>query len=152
MASTSSNRCCRSSAITTSAGTATVILTSCAPMRFRWVPRSEEHTSELQSQSNVVCRLLLEKKIVVGVAGQERESGQRGRPVTQRELRSLEALAARVQQLWSAVRADVRDDEVLEDHVEQRHVERHLAVEPPRLQAGFAAPRPLGFQDLCVFG
>src|SRR2546430_10882704 len=27
------------------------------------VPRSEEHTSELQSQSNLVCRLLLEKKI-----------------------------------------------------------------------------------------
>src|SRR5688572_27385181 len=26
------------------------------------VPRSEEHTSELQSQSNIVCRLLLEKK------------------------------------------------------------------------------------------
>src|SRR2546430_10335043 len=26
--------------------------------------RSEEHTSELQSQSNVVCRLLLEKKKV----------------------------------------------------------------------------------------
>src|SRR2546430_4554174 len=25
--------------------------------------RSEEHTSELQSQSNIVCRLLLEKKI-----------------------------------------------------------------------------------------
>src|SRR2546430_11041510 len=33
--------------------------------RLRWpVPedRSEEHTSELQSQSNLVCRLLLEKK------------------------------------------------------------------------------------------
>src|SRR5688572_32557870 len=29
--------------------------------RFRTV-RSEEHTSELQSQSNLVCRLLLEKK------------------------------------------------------------------------------------------
>src|SRR5205085_11505584 len=29
-----------------------------APVR----PRSEEHTSELQSQSNLVCRLLLEKK------------------------------------------------------------------------------------------
>src|SRR2546430_11263837 len=29
---------------------------SCAPSR------SEEHTSELQSQSNLVCRLLLEKK------------------------------------------------------------------------------------------
>src|SRR2546430_7275813 len=26
------------------------------------MPRSEEHTSELQSQSNLVCRLLLEKK------------------------------------------------------------------------------------------
>src|SRR5688572_31786531 len=29
------------------------------PHQFR---RSEEHTSELQSQSNLVCRLLLEKK------------------------------------------------------------------------------------------
>src|SRR2546427_6923491 len=28
----------------------------------RWNMRSEEHTSELQSQSNLVCRLLLEKK------------------------------------------------------------------------------------------
>src|SRR2546430_9939387 len=28
--------------------------------------RSEEHTSELQSQSNLVCRLLLEKKNDVG--------------------------------------------------------------------------------------
>src|SRR5438270_8907494 len=27
--------------------------------------RSEEHTSELQSQSNLVCRLLLEKKNVI---------------------------------------------------------------------------------------
>src|SRR2546430_7761804 len=27
-----------------------------------WIARSEEHTSELQSQSNLVCRLLLEKK------------------------------------------------------------------------------------------
>src|SRR2546430_12814548 len=30
--------------------------------RARFLPRSEEHTSELQSQSNLVCRLLLEKK------------------------------------------------------------------------------------------
>src|SRR3989475_6072428 len=29
---------------------------------YSGVPRSEEHTSELQSQSNLVCRLLLEKK------------------------------------------------------------------------------------------
>src|SRR2546430_10888357 len=28
----------------------------------KWPNRSEEHTSELQSQSNLVCRLLLEKK------------------------------------------------------------------------------------------
>src|SRR2546421_9266640 len=28
----------------------------------RWVGRSEEHTSELQSRSDLVCRLLLEKK------------------------------------------------------------------------------------------
>src|SRR2546430_12346184 len=31
------------------------------PICSRW-KRSEEHTSELQSQSNLVCRLLLEKK------------------------------------------------------------------------------------------
>src|SRR2546430_7141837 len=30
--------------------------------RLPAAPRSEEHTSELQSQSNLVCRLLLEKK------------------------------------------------------------------------------------------
>src|SRR2546427_3260402 len=29
--------------------------------------RSEEHTSELQSQSNIVCRLLLEKKKAEGL-------------------------------------------------------------------------------------
>src|SRR2546430_3671738 len=43
------------------------LLTQNAPFR-RTLPlpgfdlRSEEHTSELQSQSNLVCRLLLEKK------------------------------------------------------------------------------------------
>src|SRR2546430_11781978 len=31
-------------------------------LRPRTGARSEEHTSELQSQSNLVCRLLLEKK------------------------------------------------------------------------------------------
>src|SRR5688572_32612283 len=33
----------------------------CMPFQVRNA-RSEEHTSELQSQSNLVCRLLLEKK------------------------------------------------------------------------------------------
>src|SRR5688572_32197525 len=32
------------------------------PLGERLAARSEEHTSELQSQSNLVCRLLLEKK------------------------------------------------------------------------------------------
>src|SRR2546430_5887739 len=32
------------------------------PAQFEVRERSEEHTSELQSQSNLVCRLLLEKK------------------------------------------------------------------------------------------
>src|SRR2546426_8142771 len=41
----------------------------------RWVgtarPRSEEHTSELQSPCNLVCRLLLEKKkYKIGLIGQ----------------------------------------------------------------------------------
>src|SRR2546430_2921362 len=34
-----------------------------APRETQCVDRSEEHTSELQSQSNLVCRLLLEKKM-----------------------------------------------------------------------------------------
>src|SRR5256886_4405016 len=42
--------------------------------------RSEEHTSELQSQSNLVCRLLLEKKIadleVIAVAGKDQSVRQ----------------------------------------------------------------------------
>src|SRR2546430_8755350 len=33
----------------------------------RTANRSEEHTSELQSQSNLVCRLLLEKKKNAGI-------------------------------------------------------------------------------------
>src|SRR2546430_3536959 len=37
-------------------------ITSAAGGVHLWNSRSEEHTSELQSQSNLVCRLLLEKK------------------------------------------------------------------------------------------
>src|SRR2546430_14412396 len=50
-----------------------VLMTIAAPLILAGIPataklqrsraaRSEEHTSELQSQSNLVCRLLLEKK------------------------------------------------------------------------------------------
>src|SRR2546430_10830336 len=38
-----------------------------AGWRGQFRQRSEEHTSELQSQSNLVCRLLLEKKKNTGI-------------------------------------------------------------------------------------
>src|SRR2546430_11048099 len=42
---------------------------TCARGNSNRAGRSEEHTSELQSQSNLVCRLLLEKKkLVVPIA------------------------------------------------------------------------------------
>src|SRR5947209_16728979 len=43
-----------------------------------WSGRSEEHTSELQSRQYLVCRLLLEKKKIKGVA--------RCRPLTENAL------------------------------------------------------------------
>src|SRR2546430_4044822 len=39
-----------------------LVLGSREQCRLMRTQRSEEHTSELQSQSNLVCRLLLEKK------------------------------------------------------------------------------------------
>src|SRR2546430_15854095 len=45
---------------TVDAGCSRVRLSETADATTLW--RSEEHTSELQSQSNLVCRLLLEKK------------------------------------------------------------------------------------------
>src|SRR2546430_3325770 len=47
-----------------SSSSSTVSFGTVAPLRWRVRQRfrSEEHTSELQSQSNLVCRLLLEKK------------------------------------------------------------------------------------------
>src|SRR2546430_10607074 len=41
--------------------------------------RSEEHTSELQSQSNLVCRLLLEKK------KQDRQLAEQNEPHTRQQ-------------------------------------------------------------------
>src|SRR2546430_13636255 len=41
---------------------ATSTITGAPENRAAVARRSEEHTSELQSQSNLVCRLLLEKK------------------------------------------------------------------------------------------
>src|SRR2546430_10350570 len=52
-----------------------------SPKRGHHPARSEEHTSELQSQSNLVCRLLLEKKkhnALPAHGGAERHSVCRG--------------------------------------------------------------------------
>src|SRR5205085_12198481 len=59
----SSPRALRSAGLRPSspAGTARTTSTPTCPRATR-SRRSEEHTSELQSQSNLVCRLLLEKK------------------------------------------------------------------------------------------
>src|SRR2546430_12303049 len=46
----------------TSSDTISHVLISTCDIVSEEVLRSEEHTSELQSQSNLVCRLLLEKK------------------------------------------------------------------------------------------
>src|SRR2546430_9521840 len=57
---------------------AELVLNSCHSQEMRWqetfstVKRSEEHTSELQSQSNLVCRLLLEKKHTTHAVGATR--------------------------------------------------------------------------------
>src|SRR2546430_6633001 len=45
-----------------------------SPPEARTALRSEEHTSELQSQSNLVCRLLLEKKQEARTVGNLRHS------------------------------------------------------------------------------
>src|SRR5438270_8645977 len=52
--------------------------TAPTPCRGRGEGRSEEHTSELQSQSNLVCRLLREKKNLqnLPVVGYLHESGE----------------------------------------------------------------------------
>src|SRR2546427_7991165 len=50
------------------------------PRRVRPEQRSEEHTSELQSQSNLVCRLLLEKKKKTEVTPYRRTTPTAARP------------------------------------------------------------------------
>src|SRR5438270_9559261 len=52
----------RSSAIARESGPAMRTMPSPPRPGGLGIVRSEEHTSELQSQSNLVCRLLLEKK------------------------------------------------------------------------------------------
>src|SRR6195952_6167358 len=49
-----------------------------APSWTTRAPRSEEHTSELQSLMHLVCRLLLEKKIIFIYAGRCSSSSRIG--------------------------------------------------------------------------
>src|SRR5690242_20887021 len=51
---------------------------------LRW-PRSEEHTSELQSHVNLVCRLLLEKKNEEGEGGVSDRLGEHTRRVPHKD-------------------------------------------------------------------
>src|SRR2546430_2817787 len=57
--------------------------------------RSEEHTSELQSQSNLVCRLLLEKKKKIPF------SGPGGLPSCESELAGSKPAAPLLAAVWS---------------------------------------------------
>src|SRR2546430_3908225 len=84
--------------------------------------RSEEHTSELQSQSNLVCRLLLEEKQVR--AGAEAVRRHPRNPVEQRE------------------RADQQDD--LEAEEMQAEPRGHLPRRRHRraTEQGFRASEP----------
>src|ERR1039457_3701964 len=62
-----------------------------APIGGNGDGRSEEHTSELQSPCNLVCRLLLEKKEKTGSTPPRR----RGRPSCARPLRTASGPPAR---------------------------------------------------------
>src|SRR5690242_21144893 len=60
------------------------------PDRFHGaIGRSEEHTSELQSHVNLVCRLLLEKKKKEATASRERRcpAGHPARPCSEQRCR-----------------------------------------------------------------
>src|SRR5438093_2043660 len=53
---------CAIGALAAPDGTSAKLVTACGAWAAGPVPRSEEHTSELQSLTKLVCRLLLEKK------------------------------------------------------------------------------------------
>src|SRR5687768_18023522 len=53
---------CRAALCTGTPSTGSTVCDATMPGRCAAPPRSEEHTSELQSRLHLVCRLLLEKK------------------------------------------------------------------------------------------
>src|SRR2546430_6611669 len=66
--------------------------------------RSEEHTSELQSQSNLVCRLLLEKKTTIRI---RRQDQRRDRSQAEQMLQDRRAV---IQPHHAANEIAVKDD------------------------------------------
>src|SRR5690349_17262991 len=76
-------------------------------------PRSEEHTSELQSRRDLVCRLLLEKKKLAQVAR------RRVRPVAQLGHRALHRCAAILADLRRP--AEPQRDQGLRQHGPRGH-------------------------------
>src|SRR5256885_12731495 len=88
MASSSSTRGLRAASCSALAMSRCARCTACAvcePLASRGVAaRSEEHTSELQSPCNLVCRLLLEKKTSPLHSTALRECSKRPRPLPRR--------------------------------------------------------------------
>src|SRR2546430_9122004 len=82
--------------------------------------RSEEHTSELQSQSNIVCRLLLEKKKLFGLHHAAGNSAKRSRE--SRLVHGLHALSSRARVEASRSAAQFSDDDCRS--YQARHCER----------------------------
>src|SRR2546430_383697 len=76
--------------------------------------RSEEHTSELQSQSNLVCRLLLEKKNnMVGLGG--KSAADKGN-----DTRYYLAAACRELNAWERAGADASSAGMVDDGFENQ--------------------------------
>src|SRR3989440_2279325 len=74
------------------------------PSPSRW--RSEEHTSELQSRSDLVCRLLLEKKKKKDDVGLETDSSMSRFKVRDNDVFTLELTnKTAVRHLWRAAAA-----------------------------------------------
>src|SRR2546422_2801107 len=62
---------------------AAMAMTLLTPLKtFVLLPRSEEHTSELQSRLHLVCRLLLEKKKTISLRTQSCQTQFRSYPIS----------------------------------------------------------------------
>src|SRR2546430_1885727 len=79
--------------------------------------RSEEHTSELQSQSNLVCRLLLEKKKTTSIL-QHFEPRQQGSPQRSGRSFNLRTYTLTVPLFRSSTCAPSCPSHVVSDHAE----------------------------------